>query len=150
MERIETIFGDMFDHWGIRLPADAVRRRGRGQILEQGWAIWFLFDRDEDGEFLDYYAMHRMTNDRHVRIHEDGRVTGLDALPAIGPSWNPDDGPEAKERAEQAYWAECERISKMLEEKGFGLTGNEDPINLANRALSRSREDHRRLTEPND
>lgn len=56
----------------------------------------------------------------------------------------------AEERAEQAYRAECERIGKMLEEKGFGLTGNEDPINLANRALSRSREDHRPITEPND
>lgn len=147
MERIESVFNETFAHWGIRLPAENLRDRKRGKINEEGWTIWFLFDEDEDGEYLDYYAMHRMTNDRHVRLHADGRATSLEALPqGLSFAFDPKEGPEAEERARKKYWAESERISRMLDEKGFTITGDEDPINLVNRTLSRSRADYRRLT----
>lgn len=54
------------------MPPEHVRERKRGKIVEAGWAIWYLFGEDERGEYLDYYASHRMTNDRHLRIREDG------------------------------------------------------------------------------
>lgn len=147
LERIETAFNETFAHWGIRLPPENLRDRERGQINAGGWTIWFLFGADEDGEYLDYYAMHRMTNDRHVRLHADGRGTGLDALPATGyVVSSPGDEPGDAERRESEYWAECERVSRMLDEKGFSLTGDEHPINLLNRELLRSRENNRRLT----
>lgn len=146
-ERIETAFNETFAHWDLRLPPENLRNRERGQINARGWTIWFLFGEDENGEYLDYYAMHRMTNDRHIRLHADGRETWLDALPeGISFAFDPEEGPEAEERANRAYWAECERVSRMLEEKGFSLTGNEHPINLLNRELLRSRENNRRLT----
>ena len=147
LERIETRFNETFAHWSIRLPPENLRERQRGKINEEGWTIWFLFGEDDEGEYLDYYAMHRMTNDDHVRLHADGRVTGLEALPAMGyVVSSPGDGPGDAERREAEYWAECERISRMLDEKGFSLTGDEHPINLLNRELLRSRETNRRLT----
>lgn len=147
MERIESVFNETFAHWGIRLPPENLRERKRGKINEEGWTIWFLFGEDDDGEYLDYYAMHRMTNDRHVRLHADGRATWLEALPeGLSFAFDPKEGPEAEERARQKYWSESERISRLLDEKGFTVTGDEDPINLVNRTLSRSREDYRRLT----
>ena len=50
------------------------------------------------------------------------------------------------ERREAEYRAECERISRRLDEKGFSLTGDEHPVNLLDRELLRPRENDRRLT----
>lgn len=68
MKEIESRFNDEFSPWDIRLPARDMKLQRRGRILDAGWAIWYLFGTDEKGEYLDYYASHRMTNDRHVRI----------------------------------------------------------------------------------
>jgi hypothetical protein len=54
------------------LPPDHIEERRQGKLVAAGWAIWYLFGEDELGEYLDYYASHRMTNDRHIRIREDG------------------------------------------------------------------------------
>lgn len=62
------------------LPNDIESRWHRGQIAKQGWTIKFLFGEDAKGKFLDYYASHRMTNDRHVRIRSDGSEEILPAL----------------------------------------------------------------------
>ena len=71
----------------------------------------------------------------------------MEALPAMGyVVSSPCDEPGDAERREAEYWAECERISRMLDEKGFSLTGDEHPINLLDRELLRSRENNRRLT----
>ena len=80
MRRIEEHFSQRFQVWRIELPREAVDNRQRGKIVEAGWTIWYQFGSDEDGEYLDYYSSHRMTNDSHVRIHEDGRVESLDSL----------------------------------------------------------------------
>ncbi len=72
MREIVGRFGRDFGAWGIALPPEDVKERWRGTILAAGWAIWYLFGTDEGGEYLDYYACHRMTNDRHERIREDG------------------------------------------------------------------------------
>ncbi|MDP9439465.1 MAG: hypothetical protein M3P49_12105, partial [Actinomycetota bacterium] len=67
MGRIEEGFAERFSHWGIRLPSEAVRERRQGKIVEAGWAIWYLFGSDERGEYLDYYASHRMMGgDEHT------------------------------------------------------------------------------------
>lgn len=72
MREIERCFNNDFVSWGIILPPEHVRERKRGKIVEAGWAIWYLFGSDGRGEHLDYYVSHRMTNDRHLRIREDG------------------------------------------------------------------------------
>ena len=43
-------------------------------------AIWHLFGSDDRGGYLEYYASHRMTDDRHVRLREDGSVEHLPAM----------------------------------------------------------------------
>ena len=80
MRNIERRFRLGFASWGITLPPEHVREKRRGKIVESGWAIWYLFGSDERGEYLDYYASHRMTDDRHVRTREDGTE---ECLPAI-------------------------------------------------------------------
>ena len=80
MRRIEERFRLAFAPWGIALRPEHVSERKRGKIVASGWAIWYLFGEDERGEYLDYYASDRMTDDRHVRVREDG---SQEPLPVI-------------------------------------------------------------------
>jgi hypothetical protein len=132
MKEIAARFNDAFSHWDIRLPKDAVERRQRGKIVKAGWAIWYMFGSDERGEFLDYYASHRMTNDRHVRIYADGST---EALPAVSGLRLCSEDPEEDARLEAEFYADNKRIAEMLEEKGFGIDGDEPGGVQINRAL---------------
>lgn len=119
---IESIFNETFSHWEIRLPREAVEQHARGRIIQAGWAIWYLLGSDEKGEYLDYYASHRMTGDRHVRIYADGTC---EDLPAIAAGRRRSDDPEEDARLDADYYAKNQEVSEMLERKGFGLKGNE-------------------------
>jgi hypothetical protein len=79
MKIIEDCSNADFAHWGIRLPPHDVANRHRRKLVKAGWAIWYLFGSDKKGEYLDYYAAHRMTNDRHVGIYADGKEKCLPA-----------------------------------------------------------------------
>lgn len=116
LRTIYNIFNRTFKHWKIRLPPEDIRLRRRGKIEPEDWTIWYLFGSDGDGEYLDYYSYHRMTDDNHIRIHADGRV---DCLPAI--SWMRPGSLDAKEDAqiEAQSAAEDRRITRLLREKGF-------------------------------
>lgn len=109
LSHIRSRFARYFAHWGIELPEKAVAQRKRGELFQAGWSVRWLFGSDEKGEYLDFYAVHRMTNDRHERIHENGEVTGLEALsePLI---------PVGKEKE---YYARNRRVGRMLKAKGF-------------------------------
>jgi hypothetical protein len=120
--RIKLSFAESFAMWDICLPEEDVVNRRRGKIVKAGWAIWYLFGSDEKGEYLDYYASHRMTNDRHVRIYADGQCEGL---PAISEFHLVSQDPQENARLEAEYYAENRRVAAMLEAKGFGLKGDE-------------------------
>ncbi len=142
MRRIEKNFSQSFQVWRIELPRDAVENRRRGKIVEAGWTIWYLFGSDDSGEYLDYYSSHRMTNDSHVRIYEDGRVEGLESLWEMRRS---SEDPDEDARLENEFWEHNEGVAKLLEAKGFGLTGDEHGSAIVNRGLLESRESNRRL-----
>ena len=122
MGEIQSQFNATFSHWDIRLPPDALANRSRGKIVKAGWAIWYLFGSDEKGEYLDYYASHRMTYDEHVRIYASGEY---ESLPAIQSARITSQHPEGHATLEAEQHAENRRIAKMLEAKGFGIEGNE-------------------------
>ena len=143
MRRIEEHFSRSFRVWRIELPREAVANRQRGKLVEAGWTIWFLFGADDDGEFLDYYSSHRMTNDSHVRVYEDGRVEALESLWEMRPT---SDDPVENARLEDEFWAHNERVARLLEEKGFGLQGDEHGSAMVRRRLLESRESNRRLS----
>lgn len=123
VERIAAIFADEFRKWGFHLPPEHVANRQRGKIVDRGWAIWYLFGRDEKGDYLDYYSSHRMTSDDHVRLRETGEVEVLPVLPLFGPAISSD--PEVNARREAEHQAECQAIADMLKAKGFFVEGDE-------------------------
>ena len=81
-EKLREGFNRGFAHWEIELPVDAMSPGVVWLIVQRGWTIWTRLDIDpENGrERLDYYAMHRMTNDRHVRLYADGEEEALPAM----------------------------------------------------------------------
>ncbi len=119
---IKLHFAECFASWGICLPEDVVAERRRGKICQAGWAIWYLFGSDEKGEYLDYYCAHRMTNDGHVRIYEDGRS---ESLPAIDSFRESSSDLVEDARLKKEHHAEDLRIVEILEAKGFGIQGDE-------------------------
>lgn len=77
MKRIKEIFARSYRHWAIAFPEEDLEGRLEGEIMKAGWMILYKFGRDDEGEYLWVFAAHRMTNDRHYRIHESGKVTTL-------------------------------------------------------------------------
>jgi hypothetical protein len=132
MKEIVDRFLRDFEPWDISLPPEHARERMRGKLVEGGWAIWYLYGEDEKGEYLDYYASHRMTDDRHVRIYESGEV---ERLPTINTFRLVSQDPEEDARLEAEYLDKNRRVARMLEEKGFGAEGDEPGGVLINRYL---------------
>ncbi len=104
------------------LPAENVASRRRGKIVARGWAIWYLFGVDERGEYLDYYASHRMTEDQHVRIYADGECVSLPAIQGLRIASK---DPEEDARLAAEHDAKNRETAEMLKAKGFWLEGDE-------------------------
>lgn len=136
MDRIARAFRADFAHWGIEIPPASLASREPGFIQAAGWLIQFTFGRDSRGEYLDYYASHRMTDDSHVRLYAAGRRQYLASLASFFVTSL--DPTEAK-RLKAAYLRRNRRIARRLAAKGFdkftinmllhaGLAGNDaDP-----------------------
>jgi hypothetical protein len=132
MKTIQDRFNSEFSRWDIQLPPDDVVKRRRGKIIKAGWAIWYLFASNEKGEYLDYYSSHRMTSSSHIRIYNSGEE---EELPTIAEIRLCSEDPEEDGKLEAKYCAENQRVEKLLQEKGFGLTGDEPFAIQFNRAL---------------
>lgn len=136
MESIEEQFNHHFARWKIRLPSEDVEHRRIGQILHAGWVIWYLFGGDEKGDYLDYYASHRMTNDRHVRLRDSAPA---ESLPAIEDFRIVSPDPEEDARREAEYFARNQEVARLLEEKGFRMSPGVPGAVQINRVLRTSR-----------
>lgn len=106
------------------MPHEDVAIRRRGRINRSGWTISYLFGSDDKGNYLDFYAAHRMTNDQHLRIYEDGDE---EPLPAIQDIYFGSEDPEEDKKRQAEFFAENQRIARLLDEKGFGDSGVKRP-----------------------
>jgi hypothetical protein len=116
IERVADVFRRDFANWSLELPAEDVRWLRPGFIHSQGWLIQYAFGRNHYGEYLDYYASHRMTDDRHVRLYANGRRQHLAALASMFFT-SPD--PKEAARREAAYFRRNRRLARALVAKGF-------------------------------
>jgi hypothetical protein len=109
--KIKEAFAAYFMDFDIKLPN--VIPTSRGLIRQAGWNIRYAFGRG----FLELYAMHRLTNDRHLKISEEGTV---ETLPTVsqGAMFNPEI-PGDRERAEREQKASDDRLITELKQKGL-------------------------------
>jgi hypothetical protein len=68
IQRVEAAFAARYADWGIRLPAGAAARREPGHIFQRGWHIGYVWGEEDDEEYFEYLAQHRMVNDFHHRL----------------------------------------------------------------------------------
>jgi hypothetical protein len=142
MDEIEHRFNEQFASWGIQLSPADIEHRTSGKIVQAGWAIWYRFGRDDAGEYLDYYAPPRMTNDRHMRLRESGAAEWLPAIESLRMC---SDDPAEDSRLAEEYYARNLEVGQILEEKGFGLHGDEPGAVQINRFLHLQPEPQREL-----
>lgn len=116
MKLIEEAFNKRFNPWNITLPEENIKNRQNGYIQEFGWLIQYCFGEDDKGEYMDYYAAHRMTDDSHVRIYEDGEE---EQLPALEGWFLTSEDPEEAKRLEVEHNERNRKVLEMLAEKGF-------------------------------
>ena len=140
-EQLRQHFNGDFKTWEIELPIDALEPELVWFIVQGGWTIWTRFDIEDGREHLDYYAMHRMTNDRHVRLYADGEEA---ALPSISGMYViPKDATKAEEAEARAKHFEYNQtVEKLLEEKGFVMTDQAHGSAIVNRYLQTNPEAH--------
>lgn len=116
MKVIADIFANRFAHWDIILPEEDINSKRSGYIQKAGWLIQYCFGEDKTGEYLDYYAAHRMTDDSHIRIYANGQKESLPALC----NWHlTSEDPEEAKRWEDEFYKRNQEIAEMLNKKGF-------------------------------
>jgi hypothetical protein len=111
LNRIAQAFRSDFANWGLEIPPELLASREPGFIQAAGWLIQFTFGSDSRGEYLEYYASHRMTDDSHVRLYESGRRQRLASLSSFFVTSS--DPTEAK-RLEAAYLRRNRRIEGLF------------------------------------
>jgi hypothetical protein len=121
---IQDSFARLMSHFGHRLPEEDVALRRRGRIGDPedgdygyGDSVYYLFGQDEQGEYLDFYMLHRIAGDQHGRIREDGSIEWLEVVSPFGPVVSDDPVEYARRQAEDQ--AEVSRIHALLKAKGF-------------------------------
>jgi hypothetical protein len=116
MKLITDNFNSRFGHWDINLPESDLKDRRSGYIQNAGWLIQYCFGKDETGEYMDYYAAHRMTSDSHVRIYAAGRE---ETLPALSSMHIIGKDPVEDKRLKYEFEEHNRKVVEMLAEKGF-------------------------------
>jgi hypothetical protein len=123
---LEGSFERIFEPWDLQLPESGVIARRGGSLQQKGGSgrVRYVFGRDEEGEYLEFYAFHRIAGDRHARIDESGKVTDLSVLRTmhlIDP-----DRPEITARNEREMRERNQALLQQLEEAGL-LSGGPVP-----------------------
>lgn len=119
---VDERFAEYFANWGIRLPAGAIQRKEPGAILQDGWTIHYVFGSESGDFYLEFYATHRMTNDRRQRIYRSGETRSLDALETM---YGFDSKiPGDRERAERKNRERNVRVAEELNALGLYPSGN--------------------------
>jgi ribonuclease HII len=119
---IEARFAEYFANWTIHLPEGAVQLEEPGLIQQDGWVIRYVFGNDAGGSYLEFYATHRMTNDRRARIYGSGETSDLEALETMY-GYDPKI-PGDRDRAQRENRRRNTRVTKELEAHGLYPDGN--------------------------
>ena len=119
---MEERFAEYFANWNIRLPVGAVQLREPGAVQQDGWTIRYVFGNDAVGPYLEFYATHRMTNDRRTRIYASGEAEHLEAFQTMY-GYDPKI-PGDEKRAARENRRRNTRITKELEAHGLYPHGN--------------------------
>jgi hypothetical protein len=122
-ERVAEAFNNYFANFGIRIDHREIAVGTHRTIREQGWWIAYHVLPDDAGlPSLEFYATHRMTNDRHARIWSDGHLEELDAIHEFY-AYDPEVA-GSKESAEEEHLRHNRTVAQQLRERGLYPDGD--------------------------
>ncbi|WP_159090954.1 hypothetical protein [Aquimarina aquimarini] len=110
-------FADYFSESDINLPEIMVINK----VYDLGIGGWNIKTRiygTQENYYIDFFAVHRMTNSRHERLKPDGKLEGLEYLWEFGYQVYEND-PERTEREKQKRIKENDKVIEILKKKGF-------------------------------
>lgn len=114
-DKIGNAFNEYFASSKIKLPDPILPQ---GNIQQAGWTIKYILNEDDQGQpCLDFFAEHRMTNPRHVRIDSNGNIMALDSFLESFTYDSEVEGDE--EKARKRFEEHNLRIAEILKAKGF-------------------------------
>lgn len=100
----------------VNFPDELNKTNGMIDDMPSGWLIRYCWGKDsEKGLYLDFTAIHRMTNHRHIRILSTGEIEHLRSYQESY-SYNPNKKGD-KEEQEQKFHKHNRKISKELKGK---------------------------------
>lgn len=122
-DRIAEEFNKYFSNFEIGIRSEDVVVGTRRSIGKRGWRINFRIYSDDSGlPCLEFYAVHRMTSDRHVRIRADGVTQELDAiLESYG--YDPK-VPGSEQAAKENYLRHNRAVASELQARGLYPEGD--------------------------
>ncbi|MBL7558986.1 hypothetical protein JAO71_04135 [Olleya sp. YSTF-M6] len=110
-------FADYFSESDINLPEIMVINKVYDLGIG-GWNIKARIYGTQENYYIDFFAVHRMTNSRHERLKPDGKLEGLEYLWEFGYQVYEND-PERTEREKQKRIKENDKVIEILKKKGF-------------------------------
>lgn len=111
-----------FANWDINLPAGSEAAGSRGAIFKAGWNIHYLFGQEDGERYIEFYAVHRMTNDRRHRIYESGRIEELETIQQLFIYDPKVEG--SKEESERHCHEHNRRVAEELQDVGLYPEGD--------------------------
>lgn len=114
-QTIRDAFRDYFDPAEIALPEPIPPK---GEVTGDGWTVRFVRLEADGDPVLDFFAEHRMTNSRHVRIDKQGQTRELESYQDVL-LVGMDDDDEAWNQAKAQQAEHNRRVTEILQEKGL-------------------------------
>jgi len=119
LKQIRDSFRNYFDEPAIELPEKIELGLVKSiDLIGSGWSIKYKLDTADNKCFLDFYAEHRMTNSRHLRVLENGEVISLENFWEFGYTVY-DDDQERTEREKNEKIQKNQEVEDVLTQKGF-------------------------------
>jgi hypothetical protein len=116
MNKIKQKFEEIYSNWEIILPEENYKNKKSGFIQKNGWLIQYCFGKEDDKEYMDIYAEHRMTYPRHTRIYVNGDTKELSNYIT---AYIIDKDPKIAKSNKKEYKEHNKKIAQELIEKGF-------------------------------
>jgi len=111
MQKIQETFNRRFKKWGVSLPVENLEDKRKGMIQKGGWKINYHFGSHGGRVYIEFFAIHRMTNDTLNRIYEDGEQELVGFCQEFYQSGDP--------QAERAYHEHNREFYRTVEDLGL-------------------------------
>jgi len=116
-EEIKRSFANKYLRWGLLLDDSVIDSAGVNVIKKDDWEIRYIESSDENGNYLEFYAISSEYSDEHFRIYSNGDINTFEAI-SEGYSYN-ESLPGNKEVQRQAYVEKNKQVYKYLKEVGL-------------------------------